>query len=114
MSPIYVWVLESRETTLGLKVAFNVGRPGLKFRDVVRVRILLHTYKLKRKKNQPGFPFCYLQISSLHKDPERGRNLADKGETVRKVNRSCCVHCTFRDGTKLPVSARPHRVLCAL
>ena len=51
MSPIYVWVLESRETTLGLKVAFNVGRPGLKFRDVVRVRILLHTYKLKKKKS---------------------------------------------------------------
>ena len=50
MSPIYVWVLESRETTLGLKVAFNVGRPGLKFRDVVRVRIRLHTYKLKKKK----------------------------------------------------------------
>ena len=56
MSPIYVWILESRETTLGLKVAFNVGRPGLKCRDVVRVRILLHTYKLKKKKINQGFP----------------------------------------------------------
>ena len=114
MSPTYVWILESRETTLGLKVAFNVGRTGLKFWDVMRVRALLRTYKLKKKKNQPGFPFCYLQISSIHKDPERGRNLADKGETVRTVNRSCCVYSTFREGTKLPVSTRSHRVLCAL
>ena len=49
-----------------------------------------------------------------HKDPERGRNLADTGETVRTVNGSCCVYSTFREGTELPVSVRPHRVLCAL
>ena len=60
-------------------MAFKVGRIGLKFLDAVGVGGLSPTYKFK-KRIKTGLPFCYLQISSLPKDPERGRCLVFTGK----------------------------------